>query len=246
MTDLSETETEIDCDTENELTESRYEQCPSCKQQFKRLTTHWARGNCGYPQIPSEVFDVCRGLLLAGSQFRERRKEPVIKTARSSKQLSDWLNECLGWLSNSIYSRNTRTGEAHAIQTKAHPGLWNLKKLADGTPANDDINPISLAIWRSIKGSDQKATNRHPRETRLPMGRASYSPKDITGIFKEKFSQVSVVDYNTDSQQRGRNCYLRLWYDEFESYVDQSYRYDAWRDSPSAPPQKRPTQSGDE
>lgn len=229
------------CDdgTENKSTESRYEQCPLCEQQFKRVTAHWGRGNCDYPRIPSDVFDVCRGLLLAGSQFVERRKDPVIRTSRSSKELSKWLNECLGWLSNDIYSRDTDTCEVHEIRTKQHPELWNLKKLADGTPTNDDVNPISLAVWRSIKGSDYQPSDGHPRYTRLPLGRSSLNLDGVEKILKEQFDYVSGMNLNTKKSQRGEICYISVHYDEFEKYVDQSYRYDSWRRLPSAPPQKR-------
>lgn len=68
-------------------------ECPICEEEYERVSLHWSRGKCGYPDIPENTLEIIKGLLMSDGWIQRDGGEPNFRIEMTNKAFLDWLDK---------------------------------------------------------------------------------------------------------------------------------------------------------
>lgn len=137
--------------------------CPECGDEKDRISQHWAKSSCDYPEIPSDLRAVLDGLVLAGGTIAGNGSNRHLTIGTTNADLADWTASELNWLHHG--TRETETDDdsrdsVYRIRTPAHPGLNRYERWPRAPDSRGRIPPdrFSLSartarVWHAFAGS---------------------------------------------------------------------------------------------
>lgn len=137
--------------------------CPECGEEKVRVSQHWAKSTCDYPEIPDGLRALLDGLALAGGTIAGNGSNRHLTIGTTNRELADWTATELDWLHHG--TRETETDDetrdcVYRIRTPAHPGLNRYERWPRATESRGRIPPprFSLSartarVWHAFAGS---------------------------------------------------------------------------------------------
>jgi hypothetical protein len=156
--------------------------CPSCQEEYKKLSTHWSKSDCSYPDFTQKEMDILTGILMGDGTICDKndsKRNPRFRlTITNRDYLEDIKNKLNSLLVKDI--RVHRTAEQiskqdmsynksfsnssnpndyktqYHIQTISHPKLSKFSKwynTGEKKFPKMDINSTILKHWYVCDGS---------------------------------------------------------------------------------------------
>jgi len=151
--------------------------CHECGNEYKKVTTHWAKSSCEYPKFTERQHEVLTGLLMGDAWFDGGTKEPSIATEMIAKEFLEYLsNKIFPELSREVKLRITAEDNAakhrksgfrpnangddysdiYRWGTIAHPEIQRYEKWYStgekNFPEDIKLTPTTLKVWYVCDG----------------------------------------------------------------------------------------------
>ncbi|WP_158057154.1 hypothetical protein [Halorussus halophilus] len=153
--------------------------CPSCRRNFKRLGTHWARSECERPSFSEHQIEILVGLLMGDGDIHGRSDpNPHFRIRMTNPAFLSYLDDCFGVLSTGVFldrdadyqyrqaaesehekftvTNREEYNDLHGLRTRSHPQLHELKQwYRSGEkrfPSDLTITPTIAKMWYVCDG----------------------------------------------------------------------------------------------
>lgn len=184
--------------------------CHECGGEFDRISAHWSRGSCEFPEVPAETLELLEGLLMGDATLRRHTKIPFVQIYMINEEFIEWLDEEFGWLSTgwSLYrtaehsaelgrsngsnpiARAANYNDVYQTQTRSMPQFEQYREwYPDGEkrfPADLELTPMRLKCWYVCDGTlnhDPRYPNARPYIT-ISMYRHMDQVEEILAMFE--------------------------------------------------------------
>lgn len=150
-------------------------ECPKCSDSYKRLSLHFARSECGYPELSERKQELLKGVLMGDGSVEKQsgNRHGRFAVEMINKKFLEWLDSELEWLATGVnkVDQNTRSGsnenweEIYRLRTRTHPYIDKLNSWYDSGkkrfPEDLELTPLITKMWYVSDGSLN--TNGSPR-----------------------------------------------------------------------------------
>lgn len=132
------------------------EKCDDCGKSFKRVSGHWARTSCGYPEYTTRQKEIVRGLVL-GDGYVETDSAPALKLGSTNKEFLEWVDGEMGNESTGVrFVHVTDAGsDYYTIRIRYNPYIeahtWGSNTNNDW-PRHMRITPLVIGLWYAGDG----------------------------------------------------------------------------------------------
>jgi len=147
-------------------------ECYQCGDDYTRLSLHWRRGDCDYPQITDKQREIAKGMVMGDAWVKHRENSPAqIRAEMNNKQFLEYLYEQMKPLSASVKMCRTaqenaeRNGEkssygyndSYLFTSRTAPAFNEFEEwYSSGKkvwPENLNLTPISLSVLYVCDGT---------------------------------------------------------------------------------------------
>ncbi|MFW6435582.1 MAG: hypothetical protein ACOCY1_04305 [Halovenus sp.] len=141
-------------------------ECPTCGQQYKRPSRHWAAAgvDCEWPSIDETLRAHLDGIAVAGGSA-DGGEHTRLRTWTTSPERARWLVAALDWLAYSLDGRERADKHPqYVIRTMSHPALAEYRRWAGrGVPPERVAwsRPFGR-VWYALAGGLAKLEARTP------------------------------------------------------------------------------------
>ena len=163
----------------DELKERDQCKCPTCGQEFKRVTTHWNQSDCPYPSVSAEQWEIITGILMGDGWFDSTNG--IFGVDNTNLRFLVWLDGFLDILSTGVYKvkkagERTATIAGHEVtnrkpqyrvKTKQIPEFKKLSRWYDQNgdkryPSDLELTPHLTKMWYVSDGCYNKKDGESP------------------------------------------------------------------------------------
>jgi hypothetical protein len=138
--------------------------CPRCEASKQRISQHWAKSSCGYPEITDSQRALLNGLVLAGATIAGHGTNRHLTIGTTTEALADWVAAELDWLHHGtrmvVSDESGAPSHIHRIRTPAHPAVnryerWQRAPESRGRipPAEFELSVRSARVWYGFAGN---------------------------------------------------------------------------------------------
>ena len=96
--------------------------CEQCGNYFTKLTTHWARSDCSFPEISDRKWQMLKGLLMGDGSIHMGSTNPCFQWNSINKPFMEWFAGEMGELSSSLkFSHDAEQSARNARKSGFRP-----------------------------------------------------------------------------------------------------------------------------
>lgn len=130
-----------------------HRECPSCSEEYRSPSQHWAKSQCPYPQISAAMHAAVEGLLV-GDGSVDGRAHAMIEVQSARREHILFCHDQLGALSRGVTrtERSDMDGPLYRLRTHAHPALDRYWQWADGPPEETTLSRRGVRVWFACDG----------------------------------------------------------------------------------------------
>lgn len=196
------------------------EECPSCENEYKVLSTHWQRSkDCSEPELSDKQKQIVTGLAMGDGSVVVPNRNPSLHMKMINEEFLAWLDKELKWLSNgytltqtaeeaakqnreSGFSENAKAdnyNSKYTLRTKCSEQLFKWREwYSTGQkifPEDLDMTPLTLKMWYCCDGS-KESYNKLPH-----MSISCYNEEENFDKVYNYFSEINVEPVPHSSQR---------------------------------------------
>lgn len=132
--------------------------CATCGEEYKQLSSHYAKNPSHRPVISGEVMDVLRGLLMGDATLNTQSQYPRLEIGVTEKRYLEDLQQSYPRIFNSIthQPRGGHASDFYTMPTVPHPQFFEFKNwYSSGEkvfPSDVNLTPTVLKHWYCTDG----------------------------------------------------------------------------------------------
>lgn len=98
------------------------EVCEQCGNTYTKLTTHWARSECSFPEITDKKWEMLKGLLMGDGSLHLGSTNPCFQWNSINKPFMEWFASEMGEISSSLkFSHDAEQSAENARKSGFRP-----------------------------------------------------------------------------------------------------------------------------
>jgi hypothetical protein len=210
-------------------------ECHDCGSEYKRISTHWSRSSCNYPNLSEKHHEIITGMMMgdAWAEGNDNNDKARIRIESITKPYLEYLQQELKPVSGEVSLRRTaeemveslggdieNTNHSYKLDTMYHPELTRYRQWYESGqkvwPKELQLTPTALKHWYCGDGHYNNAgSNRH---IKISMSNEYDNTEKVSNMFKR--IGFDTANYNIQSRRDGIICDLTFTVDETERLFD--------------------------